>query len=82
MLTTIPCRIAELEVPELYQLKKEVWDEPEDELDGDGTSQSSESLLRDDFSAASERSLTYGELKNIPVDDEYEKVQKGPKKRK
>jgi hypothetical protein len=58
-------KTAELEVPELYQLQKEVWEEEEDEEDG--SSQSSESLLRDDVSIASERSLTFDELQRLPV---------------
>ena len=58
-------KTAELEVPELYQLQKEVWEE--EEVEEDGSSQSSESLLRDDVSIASERSLTFDELQRLPV---------------
>ena len=52
----------ELSVPELYQLKKEVEEEVE-ELEE--VSQTAESLLVDEVSVQSERSLTYHELINL-----------------
>ena len=52
----------ELSVPELYQLKKEVEEEVE-ELEE--VSQTAESLLVDEVSVQSERSLTYNELINL-----------------
>jgi len=53
---------AELEVPELYQLKKE----EEEEMDDDDATSKSDSLLFDEASIASERSLAFNELQDLP----------------